>query len=210
MFNNTYGEYDAELVRIAMAHAAALVGQHGYTPDDADDILQTLIIAGIIALSRFDPTKAMRSTYLYSTIRDKALDLARRADSQKRDRRKERCSLNAEWPEDETGETVWADVIGIENTITEDGSPRKDLGDLQGLKMDLAEALASLPPKLRALCCFHAVLDSEDARRAAGMAYSTHHRAIRQIRAYLEKKGFAPKKSGRDRASITDHPEGNL
>ena len=213
MFKNSYGVYDAELVRIAKAQATCLVGNHGFTLDDADDILQTLILAGHLALARFDESVTKRSTFIYAVIHGKVLDLARHADGKKRDKRKEQCSLNTEFPEDETGETLWADVIGIENLLTEYGAPYNDRTDYHGLKMDMDEALASLPPKLRNLCHLQSVLNPEDARRAAGMAYSTHHRAIKLIRAFLGRRGFttqARKKSGRDQDAITDNSIGTL
>ncbi len=210
MFQNRYGEYDAELVRIAKFHAKGLVGNYGYTPGDADDLLQTLILAGVIALARFDESQAKRSTYLYAILRDKVADLARHAERQKRDRRKESFSLDAEWPGDESGETVWADLIGADSTVTEEGCSRRDRADLHGLRIDLEEALAKLPSNLRKLCRLHSVLGSEDARRAAGMAYSTHHRAIKRIRAHFERRGFFPNKNGRDHGTASDHSEGNL
>ena len=211
MFQNKYGEHDAELVRIAMAHAAGLVGHHGYTLDDADDILQTLILAGIMALPRYDESKAKRSTFLYAALRARVKNLARDAERVKRDRRMDECSLDAEWPGDDSGETPWANIIGIENTLTENGSSRSDRTDLHGLRMDLEAVMSDLPPKLRELCRLHSALDSEDARRAAGMAYSTHHRAIKRIRAFFECRGISPqKKSGRDRAAAVDHSEGKL
>jgi RNA polymerase sigma-70 factor (ECF subfamily) len=213
LFQNSYGEHDAELVQIAMAHAAGLVGHYSYTQDDADDILQTLILAGTIAMARFDRSKAKKSTFLYSVIQARVKNLARDAEREKRDRRKEQCSLDAEWPGDESGETSWSDVIGIEQTITAESGARVDHADIHGLRLDMEQALADLPPKLRELCRFHAELDSEDARRAAGMGYSTHHRAIKRIRAFLQSREFAPrfqKKSGRARNAAVDHPEGNL
>ena len=213
MFQNNYGEHDAELVRIARAYASGLVGNYGYTIHDADDILQSLIIAGSMALPTFDQSKAKRSTYLCEIIRCKVIDLAKHACRQRRDKRREACSLDAEWPGDESGETRWADLIEIGNTITEDGCGRNDRSDLHGLRMDLEDALSDLPPHLRELCRLHSEYDSEDARRMAGMAYSTHHRAIKRIREFLERRGFEQrfhKKSGRVQGAASNHPEGTL
>jgi len=213
MFQNSYGEYDAELVRIAKFHAKGLIGNYGYTPGDADDLLQTLVLAGVIALARFDESQAKRSTFLYTILRDKVADLARHAERQKRDRRKEAFSLDAKWPGDESGETVWADLIGVDDVLNEKGYSRRDRANLHALQIDLEEALATLPPNLRKLCHLHSLLNSEDARHAAGMAYSTHHRAIKRIRAHFECRGFSPrprKKAGRRQGSTTDHSEGQL
>jgi len=213
MFKNSYGDYDAELVQIAKAHANGLIGNHGYTQDDADDILQSLIVAGISALSQFDSSRGKRSTYLYAVLRNQVINLVRYADGKIRDRQNESFSFDEKVDEDEIEETLWSDIIGIEKTITEDGASRNDHADIHGLRIDVKEALAGLPPQLRELCRLHAFLDSEDARRAAGMAYSTHHRAIKKIRFHLGKLGFTPKnpkKGGRDQASITHHTKGPL
>ena len=188
MFQNNYGDYDADLVRIAMAHAASLVGNCGFAQDDADDILQTLIIAGYQALTRFDPSKAKRSTYLYAVIRGRVANLARDADRAKRDRRKDAFSLDAEWPGDASGETPWHDVVGSADMLPVYGGSRKERTDLHGLRIDLAEAIADLPPKLRELCRLHSLLRPEEARRAAGMAHSTHGRAVNRIRKFLESR----------------------
>jgi len=209
MFQNKYGEHDAELVRIAMHLASSLVGNYGYTADDADDILQILIVAGTVALPRFDPSKSKRSTFIYAALRERVKNLARDAERQKRDRRREAFSLNAEWPGDPSGDIQWSDVVGIDQTFTDQGVPRIDRTDIHGLRMDMEEALADLPPNLRELCRLHSHLASDDARRAAGMAKSTHHRAIKRIREYLETRGLAPearKKSGTNRDAAVDHP----
>lgn len=192
MFKNKYGEHDAELVRIAKAHATSLVGNHGFTIDDADDILQTLIIAGIEALSQFDSSKARRSTYLYSSIRHKAISLARYAKGKMRSKCMEKFSLDSDWPGDSTGETQWNDAVGLEHTLTENGTPQGNRADILGLRIDVEKALEDLPPKLRELCRFHSQLDVEDARRAAGMSKSSHHRAIKRLRVFLEIRGLKP------------------
>ena len=207
MFQNNYGEHDAELVRIAKAHAAGLIGKCGYTRSDADDVLQDLMIAGLTALPRFDALRSKRSTFLYRTLRAKVMNLARDMQRKKRARTMEVFSLDAPFPIDESEDTVWGDVIGIGKTLTEDGVPRYDRACPRTLRMDIKEALSDLPPKLRELCRLHSLHGYGDARLAAGMAYSTHHRAIKRIRVFLERRGFSPqslKKSGRDHA-----PTGN-
>lgn len=213
MFQNKYGEHDAELVHIAMHLASGLVGNYGYTEHDADDILQILLVEGTRALVRFDQSVAKRSTFLYAVMSDRVASLARDAQREKRDRRREKLSLDEEWPGDATGDTGWADVIGPADTLDANQVPRCDRADLLALRMDIAEALADLPPELRELALLHCQYGSEDARKAAGLAYSSHHRAIKRIRQHLEKWGLAPetsKKGGRNRGSAADHPTRQL
>ena len=204
MFKNSYGEYDAELVRIAMHFASSLTGNYGYTTDDADDILQTLLLTGIAALQKYDASKSKRSTFLYIALRARVLKLAREGMREKRDKRREAFSLNDEWPGDSSGDTQLHEVYSVQDTLSENGGSKKDHTDFQSLRIDMQLALEALPQHLQKLCLLHSHLDSEDARRAAGMAYSTHHRAIKRIKAHLERCGVGPKiqeKSGRDRAS---------
>jgi RNA polymerase sigma factor (sigma-70 family) len=208
MFQNKYGEHDAELVRIAMHFASGLVGNYGYTKDDADDLLQSLLLEGTKALQRFDEAKAKRSTFLYAALQDRVASLARHAQREKRDHRSVACSLDSEWPGDESGDTAWADVISPEETLDSDQVPRRDRANLDHLRMDMAAALAALPPDLRKLALLHSEFRSEDARQAAGLAYSSHHRAIKRIREHLDRWGLAPdaeKKGGRHREGAADH-----
>ena len=100
-------------------------------------------------------------------------------------------------------------MIGLADTLDADQVPRRDPSDLMGLKMDMAAALAALPQNLRELAWLHSHLRYEEARKAAGLAYSSHHRALKRIRQHLEKCGLSPetpKKGGRDRGGAADHP----
>lgn len=200
--------HDPDLVRIAMHLASGMVGQSGYTEHDAEDLLQILIIAGTLALPRFNQAKAKRSTFIYSVLREKVIDLARHAGRAKRDRAGEAFSLDDAWPEDGTGETAWGEIVGEEHTLNQDGVIRTDRGDTHPLRMDLAEVIADLPPYLRNLCRLHSCLRPEEARREAGMAKSTHHRAIAKIREFMVNRGICP--HGTDSKAASDHWEGTL
>lgn len=211
MFQNNYGEHDAELVRIAMHYASGLVGNYGYTPSDADDILQILVLAANAALPRFNPTKAKRSTFICEVLAREVADLIRHVTREMRDKHCEELSLDDLCPREEDEEILWSEVIGVEKTLTENGCSRNELADFHSLRVDLEEALAELPPRLRELCELHASLSHGEARRAAGMAYSTHHRAIKRIREFLTRRGFAEKfrkKSGRIRGTASNHSIG--
>lgn len=173
-----------------MAHAAGLVGNYGYTAQDADDILQELILAARQALSRFDPARSKRSTFLYTAIRHKVIALARHACREKRDRRNEAFSLDDIWPGDVSGAMLWHDVIGKERTLDEYECCRQSRSDVDSLRLDVADAIADLPPQLRKLCLLHLVYPPDEARRKAGMAKATHHRAIQRIHAFLKRRGI--------------------
>jgi len=203
MFRNSYGGHDADLVHIAKHLARGLAGTAGYTEDDADDLWQTLILAGTLAMPRFDSSKAKRSTFIYDVLRKKAIDLTRRAARTKRDKSLETLSLDEAWEGDESGETAWAELISAENTLSEDGVVQKDRTDPRPLRMDVEAALADLPPDLRELCRLHSYLRPEEARREAGMAKSTHHRAVAKIREFMVSRGFGA--SGTDSESTSDH-----
>ena len=172
-----------------MAHAVGLIGHYGYTQQDADDILQELILAARQALPRFNPAHAKRSTFLYAIIRHKVIALARHASREKRDRRNEAFSLDDKWPGDLSGNTPWHDVVGTERTLDEHKCSRKSRVDIKSLQMDMAEVLADMPSRLRKLCLLYLEYPPEEARRKAGMAKVTHHRAIQRIRAFFERRG---------------------
>ncbi len=206
MFKNSYGEYDAELVRISMHLASGLVGNYGYTPDDADELLQTFILAGEQALPRFDPLRSKRSTFLFNVLHGKVIDLARRSSRGKRDKSREAFSFDEICSEDDGEENTWGDLIGLESTLNTNGAVNTNNTDWLPLRMDLEEILAGLPPELRKLCLLHSQLRPEEARKAAGMAKSTHQRAIQKIRQFLLSHGLGP--SGPDCGHATDNEGG--
>lgn len=203
MFQNKYGGHDADLVRIAIHFASELIHGGGYTKNDADDIQQELIIAGELALPRFNPAQAKRTTFIFHVLRQKALDLAKFINRESRDKAKEALSLDDIWPADLSEELLWGDVLGIENTTDEYGVLRWNRKDSRALNIDLQKAIKELPEDLRNLCRLHSQLRPEEARRAAGMAKSTHHRAIARIREFLVERGFSP--AGTDWETASDH-----
>jgi len=203
MFQNKYGGHDAELVRIAIHFASELINSGGYTENDADDIQQELIIAGELALPRFNPARAKRTTFIFHVLRQKALDLAKFINRESRNKAKEALSLDEIWPPDLSEELLWGDVLGVEDTTDECGVVRLNRKDLRPLSMDLQEVLKELPEELRELCRLHSLLRPDEARCTAGMAKSTHHRAIARIREFLTKHGFSP--AGTDWETASDH-----
>jgi len=208
MFQNKYGGHDAELVRIAKHLASGLVGTCGFTEHDADDLLQTLIVAGTLAMPRFNGSKATRATFIYNVLREKVVDLSRHALRGKRGTSREKLSLDELWPGSPFEDLLWGDVIGVEHTLSENATIRADRKDVDSLRIDLQDVLKDLPPELRELCRLHSQLRPDEARRAAGMAKSSHHRAICRIREFLTEHGFTP--AGTDWAEMTDNTKGNL
>lgn len=190
MFQNDYCDFDPDLVRLAKALAVEVIGQQRITDGDADDILQSLILAGLLALPRFNPHLSQRSTFLYLVIKAKARDIIRHACREKRDRFKELFSLNEVKPVMDAGEVSYDELLSGDNDSTEDDFADGACHELHILRMDLENALHEMPPRLRTLCDLLSFHDPGDARREAGLSKHTYHRLKMRIRQFLKKRGI--------------------
>lgn len=180
---NSYSGIDDDVVRSATGCTHALVRQVGFTSSDFDDIQQELVQGVLEALPSFDPSRSKRATFIARVLRRKAQQMVRDRTRAKRHPSQEAFSLNAAHPLSDDEEATYAEVVAG----TDDSGWR-----LRELVLDVDEAVSALPPNLRRLAVLHAHLKPAEARRAAGLAKSSHHRAMRAIREHFSAAGVTP------------------
>ena len=177
--------------------AHSLIGKIGFGSDDLEDLQQELICAALEQLPKFDPERRGKLTFIGGILDKKAAQLYRNRRRKRRDPYLESYSLDEPIPDFEEEGATYCDQTVDEN----DRSWR-----LRDFLIDMREALASLPPKLRALVELHAVMLPDQARQAAGLAKSVHHRAMKQVRQHFERAGFGP---GGKKVGTNRQPTGN-
>ena len=198
-FRNSYigTGVDADVVRLAAKRAHSLIGKIGFGSDDLEDLQQELICAALEQLPKFDPERRGKLTFIGGVLDKKAAQLYRNRRRKRRDPYLESYSLDEPIPDFEEEGATYCDIMGDED----DRSWR-----LRDFLIDMRDALASLPPKLRALVELHAVMLPDQARQAAGLAKSVHHRAMKQVRQHFERAGFGP---GAKKVGTNRQPTGN-
>lgn len=183
MHSCNYDGIDADVVRIAAKRANQLIRQIGFSLSDLEDIQQELICAALEQLRHFDPQIGKKTTFITGIIEKKAAQLFRNRTREKRHPSLEAFSLNESPPDAEDEDCCYQDTVADSH----------DHGwRLRALLLDVKEAIAALPKELQKLANFHAELRPDEARREAGLAKSSHHRAMRKIRDHFVRLGVMP------------------
>ena len=182
---------DADALRLSATRAHSLLGKFGFSSADFHDLQQDLLVAALSALQRYDAARGRKLPFIRCVLFKKSLHIVRDFTRQKRNRECEAFSLDAPLPPSECefdGETH-GEVIEDRSDCT---------WRCLDVIIDVRDALATLPPRLRALAQYHAEMRPDAARRTAGMAKATHSRAMRRIRQHFARIGIlpSPKKSG--------------
>ncbi len=144
-------QLDIQAEKAVLQCAQSLVGQAGFTHSDVDDIGQELRLELLVHLSRFDPSKGSRASFVARILKHKAASLLRRHLAQTRAPGVHEYSLEEEvWTAG--GPATLGEVVTQDDGARRAG--RKMVSDQERacLKADLARVIAALPEELRALC----------------------------------------------------------
>ncbi|HEX8915027.1 MAG TPA: hypothetical protein VF796_21925 [Humisphaera sp.] len=120
--------FDPAVARLIRRKAARLVGTHGLTAGDLPDIQQELAMHLTSSLARHDVARSSLATFADRVLRNRSADVARHAARACRDRRRER-------------QLSFADGVA---------APGLSAGRA-ALVLDVRQAVAALPPDLRAV-----------------------------------------------------------
>jgi DNA-directed RNA polymerase specialized sigma24 family protein len=183
MHSSNYDGIDADVVRIAAKRANHLIRQIGFSESDLEDIQQELICAALDHLPLFDPQIGKKTTFITGIIAKKAAQIFRNRTREKRHPSLEAFSLNEPPPDAEDDDCCYGDTVA---------DSRDNGWRLRMLIIDVREAASSLSPELQKLAFFHTQLRPDEARREAGLAKSSHHRAMRKLRDHFVRLGVTP------------------
>jgi DNA-directed RNA polymerase specialized sigma24 family protein len=142
-----------------------LVGNFGFTRDDADDIEQELALRAHLATPAYDPDRGTASAFFGRVLTNAARNLANAAARQKRDRRR----------------VTPFDAVALRTTVDADA----------GFRLDVADALASLPPTDRAVADLLVDDTVAGASRSLGMTRGQVRSARARIARRLTAAGVA-------------------
>ena len=170
--DRTADPLDPVVIKLLARAAARLSRQPGFTPADRADLEQALRERLLIRRRAFDPRRGSWRAFAATVIARQAESLRRDRHALKRDPRRE-SAARSDWGDDRR-------------------LPRADPGpaDLD-LAMDVAAAVAGLPPKLRELADRLAHEPLAAAARTLGIPRRTARDRLRRIRQRFERAGLA-------------------
>jgi RNA polymerase sigma-70 factor (ECF subfamily) len=160
-------DIDPEAKELIRHKARRMAKGFGFRRADEADIRQELSLAAHLATMNYDPRRADAVTFYNAVIEHKAIDLLRRQVSRKRDPRRELLIDTS---------------LGL--GVQLDPRPATER------RMDLGQALASLPPDDRDVAMALAEHTVMDVARRPGQSRERVRGARRRIRRHLSKRGL--------------------
>jgi RNA polymerase sigma-70 factor (ECF subfamily) len=188
---NSYEGIDKYAVRRIRKKAWQLVGKAGFTAADREDLEQELIIDLLQRLSKFNPDRANRKTFITRVVTNRVATLIELQKASCRNYRLYSDSLN------DYVDIGGGDLVEREETIASDdylqniGRCSRPLRELEELSLDIERLMADLPPKLRNLCeLFKKGQTVSGVSRDMGIARGSVYRYLNKLRDVFETAEF--------------------
>jgi RNA polymerase sigma-70 factor (ECF subfamily) len=190
-----------ELSDYAIRHirhrARQLARTEGIAAQDIEDIRQDLIVDLLERLPKFDPAKATCNTFVARIIDRKVAKLIRDRNCEKRDPRREECSLNECIDDGEGGSVERVQTIADDEADRRLGRQARSDQETAELALDVEAVLKRLPDNLRRLCELLKTGSIADAARAMGVPRTTLHDHVKKLREVFEAAGMRDYLAGR-------------
>ena len=171
--------------------ARQLIGKAGYTEDDLEDIEQDLTLDLLARLPRFDPAKAALNTFVARCVDHKVSQLLRHRQTERRDHRREACSLHDEIDVGEEEPQQRLSAISQDEHDLRTGKYSRPAGERADLQLDVATVLADLPPELREIAEMLVTMSVAEVARKMGIPYSTFYEThLAKLRETFKAKGL--------------------
>lgn len=189
-FANRYDGIEDYAVRIIRHKARQLVGSAGLTESDRDDLEQEMMLDLLRRLSKYDPDRARRSTFIARVVAHKVATIIEERTAGKRDWRLCTASLNDRIEPDGGGSVELMEVYDLEEYLRRMGRLSCPSEERLDLSIDLGRAVASLPPELRTLCERLETETVTEISRDTGIPRGTLYERIKEIRRLFEDAGL--------------------
>ena len=159
---------DPFVIQQAEIRASRLIGSHGFTRDDWDDLRQDLLLDYLERLPQFDAGRGDLRGFMFGVVRHRAAQLAAR--------QQRRAQF-------------------APHGCTESGGSRRRPAAVNvdyDLRLDINAAILRLPERLRVLAQLLSERTPGEVSRLTGRSRSRIYQLIREIRAAFEEAGVSP------------------
>ena len=190
-FDSDVPQLDDYAIQLIKHKARQLVGRAGYTNDEREDIEQDLTLDLLRRLSKFDPSRASRNTFIARVVEHGVARLIERRKAPMRDYRRCTSSLNDRIEDDEGKSVERGDLIDQDTYLESTGQPAVPLADRVALRVDLDRVLPTLTPELRDLWERRAEGQTfTEISRETGIPRGTLYERMKQLRKLVEDTGL--------------------
>jgi RNA polymerase sigma-70 factor (ECF subfamily) len=180
--------YAKEVIR---HKAKQLIGKYGFTRDDYEDLQQEMTLDLLRRLGKYDPEKSALTTFVAQVVDRRISTLIRHRKQEKRDYRRQACSLNAP-VENGPGEALGMDEILSQDDFDRQVGRHADRrSDRLDLSLDFSRAMAELPDDLRQLAVRLQTQTMAEIARELGVPRTRlYDKGITRLRKLFEDKGL--------------------
>jgi DNA-directed RNA polymerase specialized sigma24 family protein len=176
-----------ELLHAAASfHANRIAGTLRLSPEDRKDVFQAIAADICAGLQRHDATRAALSTFISLLASHSACGNVRRY---QRWRREIAVGLDPQTSLAGSDKGSPSELLNV-NPSAPTGTDAHDPASPSELAIDVARAVAALPPQLRSICRLLQAHEPTAARRSSGLSHATFYRRIQCIRAQFVGRGL--------------------
>ena len=178
--NSSVDSYAAFFVSIK---AKVLIRTPHYSVDDIEDIKQELLLAYLLAWPSFDPGKGNPKSFIKAVINNRAAEMLREAEAQKRWTGLKTLSLSMPISDDTDAtlgdlvtseQSLWGDVFGTQSQSAAEQS------------MDTQKLLAQLPDDLRQTYRLLMEYSVTEAAELLGIPRTTMSSRLKKLKKFME------------------------
>jgi len=180
---------DPQIAKLVRDKAYELAKSPGFSRSDRPDIEQDLTFHLLRKSALFDPARAKPMTFASRLIENKAASMVRKIGAMKCTCRRNALSLN-ETVKDGEGRTIelaqtFEESAGRQHT----GPRRRNEVDLAQLRLDLAQANETLPPRLRDMAARMCHVSQFAAAEVLGISRRQAAKHVAALRELYEIRG---------------------
>lgn len=176
---NPIDDYVLDRIRYRVEH---VIGKFGYTTSDREDLTQELILDLLEAMPHFDPGRGSRKTFICRVLDRKVRSLIRYQRAQKRDSQRVQQSIDDIRPDHPT--------FDEEHQRRRMGRAPAATPESIDLRLDVAETLRRMPPRLQRVAQVLASHPPRQAARVLGVKASRLEELMCEIRLHFEEAGI--------------------
>lgn len=176
--------------RIIRAKARRLVGHGRFRSDDIPDIQQSLTLAVLKAIDRFDPSVADWAAFISTIVERRAAKLLNRRRSRTREHRYHVTSLSSLVPDEDGNQVPLGTQIGDEHREALTGKVQACPIAAGEIVQSVQLAMRDLSPEQQQLCLELSESTLTEVARARGVSRRTLRGHVQKINDIFDRYGF--------------------
>ena len=187
MLHDVILQYTIKRIRFK---ASQIVGKHGFTEDDFDDLRQEMMLDVLERLPKFNSGRADIKIFISTVINNRIATLIKRQEADCRDHRRVERSLDERVPGEDDDWTTFGDGLTEDEARSRLGLAGQSAQEQADLAMDVALVLGQLDDGDRQICLELQLKTPLEMSRETGVRRGGIYERIAKIRKKFIRAGL--------------------